>query len=235
VVRRYLSGREQGYPFSLRLVNGVQLELRDFHDLVTAWVIFFRNEYHVPEGATAVLDIGANIGCFSLLAAGACPTAQVIAVEPFPRSFSRLTGNIEANGFASRVSCWPVGIAAESGQRLMADSGPSQCLGMLPRGAGTGQGIAISVVSLEQLLSDACRQLQREDLDFVKIDVEGGEHESILAASPACLQRMRRLGMEYHPTHPKGRLFEHLASAGFLLEHDRVLGPDVGVAHFRRR
>ena len=45
------------------------------------------------------IDIGANVGLFSLfVAAKAGPQARIIAIEPEPGNFERLTFNIESNG-----------------------------------------------------------------------------------------------------------------------------------------
>ncbi len=87
-------------------------------------------------------------------------------------------------------------------------------------------------MTLEEVLERACEAFGTKTIDFVKIDIEGAEHETILATSPAALKRIRFLGMEYHPNRPKANLFDHLISAGFCLQHDRVIGTDVGVCHF---
>ena len=53
----------------------------------------------LPPGATFV-DIGANIGWFSLLAASLVgPTGRVIAIEPNPRNVALLRQSAKDNGF----------------------------------------------------------------------------------------------------------------------------------------
>lgn len=234
-LRRYLAGGERGYPYVLELRDGVRVELENFHDLVTAWVVFVREEYHVEAGTGTFLDLGANIGCFSLFAAARCPSARIVAIEPFPSTYDRLSSNLSRNLLADRATCWPIGVAAGSGIRRMVDEGEaSQSRGILPAEAATAAGIEVEVLSLSELLSRACDQLQSATIDFVKIDIEGGEHEALLSCSPEGLRPIRRLGMEYHPNRPKRPLFDHLAAAGFRVESDRRFGPDVGVAHFVR-
>ena len=58
-----------------------------------------------PKGQGTVLDIGANNGVISIgmLATGELESA--IAVEPAPRNFSLLQGNIAANDFEKRFTC----------------------------------------------------------------------------------------------------------------------------------
>jgi FkbM family methyltransferase len=236
VLRRYLSPRHSGYPFELLLRNGTRIPVENFHDLVTAWVVNFREEYRVPRGVETVLDVGGNVGFFSLYAALQHPEARLIAVEPFPSTFARLAANVARNGLAGRVQCWNVGIAGRPGVRVMSTAGPSQSRGLLPAdSACDGEGyVQTSVVTFEQLIRDACDWFHSETIDFVKVDIEGGEHEALRAAPPSAFLPIRLLGMEYHPNQPRQLLFDHLQSAGLLLVHDRAFGPDVGVAHFRR-
>jgi hypothetical protein len=104
----------------------------------------------------------------------------------------------------------------------------------MPDGITLSGGAEVSVISLDDLLQRAGDHFRAETIDFVKIDIEGGEHEAILAASPRTLRRIRRLGMEYHPNCPKELLFNCLQSHGLKLEHDRIIGKDVGIAHFAR-
>ena len=232
VVRRYLSGSESCYPFMLCLSSGLQIRLDCFHDLITAWIVFLREEYIVQPEATAILDIGANIGFFSLYAALGMPSRRIIAAEPFPSTYSRLSANVSENNLENRVCCWPLGIAAQSGTRWMSYNGPSQSRGIAPVGITPDDGVRVSVVSFDDLLRKACEQLQTDMIDFVKVDIEGGEHESLLAAPPHTLRRIQRLGLEYHPNCPKRPLFNHLLSTGFYLERDCIFGTDHGVAHF---
>jgi hypothetical protein len=97
-----------------------------------------------------------------------------------------------------------------------------------------GEGIEVDTVSFEEILRRACVEFRAESIDFVKMDIEGAEHEAVLAAPLSALTVIRHLGMEYHPNQPKEKLFRHLSAAGLSLQHDRILGPDVGVAHFCR-
>src|SRR5207245_2905245 len=109
-VRRYLQIGRDDYPARLELRNGLAIDLNEFVDLITAWVVFFRDEYRVPSDVRTVLDLGANIGCFSLKTVREIPAARVIAVEPFPATHERLTANIARNGCEDRIRAWKLGV-----------------------------------------------------------------------------------------------------------------------------
>ena len=234
ILRRYLGLGAGGYPIQMKLKNGIRIDLENFHDLVTAWIIFLRQEYQTQADTKTILDIGGNIGCYSISAAHEHPAARVIAVEPFPATFGRLQANVALNKMEDRIRCLNLGIAAAAGVRVMSESGPSQSRGLLEAGATVPDGVSVSVLTLEGLLAKALAELNVDRLDFLKMDIEGAEHEAILTTPAAALKPIVRLGMEYHPNQPKARLFDYLIAAGLKLESDQIMGRDHGVAHFQR-
>jgi FkbM family methyltransferase len=223
----YLGLRALNYPHEFRTRSGDVLTLNDFHDLVTAWIIFFRREYDVDSDCRTIIDAGANIGAFSLFAARAAASAQIVALEPFPATRDRLEAHLNRNGLSNRVTCRGWALGGADGLRHMDDSsGPSQSRGL----CGENQGVPVETITLATLW-------QREGLDQVdllKMDVEGGEHEIILATSPELLRHCDAIALEYHPNGSKADLFGRLFDAGFALVRDVPNGLNSGVARFRR-
>lgn len=71
----------------------------------------------VPFVPELILDLGANIGLFSLLAARAWPEASLVCVEPHPLTFEFLCENLALNAVrASRLQC---ALDAEPAMRFM--------------------------------------------------------------------------------------------------------------------
>lgn len=68
--------------------------------------IYTRHFGQLPAGAT-VVDVGANIGLFSLLIKQQVPDARVYAFEPSPVHFALLSKNLES---CSRVQLFPQGL-----------------------------------------------------------------------------------------------------------------------------
>lgn len=60
------------------------------------------------------VDIGANIGSYTILAA-AGPKAKVISIEPIPSTFFKLSLNIKLNDFDEFVSAYNVGLSDKNG------------------------------------------------------------------------------------------------------------------------
>lgn len=76
---------------------------------------------HLLREDDQFIDIGANIGSYTVLAAGAA-RARVISVEPIPATFSHLKRNVILNGLSEQAACHQVGLSDAAGTlRFSAD------------------------------------------------------------------------------------------------------------------
>lgn len=133
------------------------------------------------------IDIGANIGAYSLfVAAKAGPGARILAVEPQPEVFSRLTYNIAQNPFGTikAVAC---ALADKPGELTLfidpANRGESS-VRILRSSAGS----AVKVPATTLLALAEGEGYDR--LDAIKLDVEGAEDlilEPFLRDAPEAL------------------------------------------------
>lgn len=118
------------------------------------------------------VDIGANVGHFSLLAAG-ISKANVIAFEPIPQTFDRLNKNVSLNNLNDKIETINIGIGQENSilnfttNRGVMNSVTSK---------NEAQVIQIQVKRLDEVLKNKFPV-------FLKIDVEGYEYFVLLGAS----------------------------------------------------
>jgi FkbM family methyltransferase len=136
-----------------------------------------RHFAEVIRPGDTVLDIGANLGYYTLLAADLVGAAgQVVAIEPNPAVFRRLSASIAVNGFAQRTSARNVALAGpdETGMRAF----------FVPTGEPKNGRFVGAQESAEYLADHGTVtevELGRIDpaafdrVDFIKIDVEGAE------------------------------------------------------------
>lgn len=118
------------------------------------------------------VDIGANVGAYSLfVAAKAGPGARILAVEPQPDIFARLTANIGFNSFGSimAVDCAVADKPGELTLFLDPHNKGESSVRLLRTSAATA--VKVPAVTLHQLLLDK----GYTQIDALKIDVEGAE------------------------------------------------------------
>jgi FkbM family methyltransferase len=224
----YLGLKAPKFPFHFQTRKGQKIELNTFHDLITVWVIFCRHEYPVPEGAQVVIDAGANIGTFSIYASFK-QAQEIHALEPFPETYSQLEQNIRANRLENKVHLNAVALADQTGTRKMdLSDGPSQSRGLL--GQDQNEGLEVKTLTLQKFIEN----LNHSEIDLLKIDIEGGEHEVFHSSTPETLKKIKNIAMEYHPNKPKKDLFNKITSSGFQLVQDFPISHASGVATFKR-
>jgi FkbM family methyltransferase len=154
------------------------------------------NDYRVaPQGfrGGTVLDIGANIGAFTVLAAKA-GAGMVWAVEPETANAERLAHHVDVNHVGDRVEIIREAVTAEVGAELaMAGTGGGALL--------TGEAGGVRTTSMPALLAHT------GPVGFLKMDIEGGEYDALLACPPSLLrEQVSVLAMEWH-----GPVMPHLA------------------------
>jgi FkbM family methyltransferase len=224
VILAYLGLQNLRYPFTINFRNGDRIRVETHHDLVTVWVVFFRNEYQVDTECRTIVDAGANIGTFVLYAARKAPQSSIHALEPFPSTYQRLLETLRLNDLEQRVTVYPIGLSGDDSTRFMPEVGPSQS-----RGTRTdGVGVPVTTQTLEHFLDSA----GIPNADLLKMDIEGGEHEVFSATRVETLKRLRRIALEYHPNGSSNVLFAKLQRAGFVCQHDARFFENSGVAYF---
>ena len=163
-----------------------------------------------------IVDAGAHVGLFSLLASRTVPGCRVVAIEPFGENHACLLSNL-ASARATNVEAHRLALGGAAGRSVMRAVGVRSIDHRLEPGQDGED--AVDVVTLDGLFD-----LARADrIALLKCDVEGAEHDAFAAASPAALARIDRIAMEYHDNLVPGTLAllrERLAPT-----HDIVVQP----------
>jgi len=133
------------------------------------------------------LDIGANIGAYALfVAAFAGPRARILAVEPQPDVFDRLTYNIGQNPFGT-VKAVACAVADKAGELTLFVDPRNRGESSL-KIVGTNEGAQIRVPAVTLL--DLAQGEGITRIDAIKLDVEGAEDlilEPFFRTAPASL------------------------------------------------
>lgn len=148
----------------------------------------FAHDYLRPSDI--VVDVGANIGTFTLTASGIAGAGRVTAIEAHPRIFGYLRENIALNG-RGNVVAMNNAVSDAEGVVEFSDSWSD----VLNRIAASGGRVKVRAARLDTLLDD-------RSVDLLKIDIEGYELQALRGA-PGTLARTRCVYFESYLEHQK--------------------------------
>jgi len=151
----------------------------------------YTGSFYRPADGDVIIDAGANIGLFAIYVARRNSRCRVIALEPCAENFQYLQTNV-AQACPKNVTCYEVALGAGFGQGQMQAVGARSLDHVLHCDANVTGGVP--VIPLSGLFDLA----RAEEIDFLKVDIEGSEHGVFAAASPELLSRFKRIAMEYH-------------------------------------
>ena len=188
------------------------------------------------------LDVGANLGYYTALAARAVgPNGRVLAVEPDPDSFGYLEQTIAANAVGN-VEAFPVAASDAPATLPLYISTDNRGDNRLYASGEDRPQVEVTARPLDALL----RENKIDTVDLIKIDVQGYEPKVIaglretIAASPNLtlltefwpqgideagedanefLQTLRELGLTLHELQPDGSLAELTDDTDLIARH----------------
>lgn len=138
---------------------------------------------YLKQGDT-FLDLGANIGLFSLYAAEiVTETGNIHSFEPTPKTYSRLIENIELNNFQNIIITNNIGLSSNNGVlklNVSTDGHDAWNTFVQQSEMKFENNIEISVEKLDDYLDS--KKLSPDKIAFVKMDVEGWEMEVVKGA-----------------------------------------------------
>jgi FkbM family methyltransferase len=175
----------------------------------------------IRKGDT-ILDVGAHLGYFSLLASTICgDSGRVFAFEPHPQNYSLLKKNISLNGLTN-ITLVPKAVSNESGTALLREARRSSghTIKQLPAwlepvGIPNQAEFSVETVRLDEFF--ATHPVQPR---LVKIDIEGAEPDALegmrhlLKSSPEIVLVVE-LNSDFLCIETLARLLEGLGDLGF--------------------
>ncbi|HEY2739004.1 MAG TPA: FkbM family methyltransferase, partial [Thermoanaerobaculia bacterium] len=235
------NGMTVTYVTEFQVANGYQEIFED--------EIYLRHGITLPDSA-CVLDVGANIGFFSLFVHQRSKGARVYAFEPFPATFDALRGNVELYGLDVRL--FNRGVAEHPGQAEFTfyPNAP----GLSGRFAGTAEDIAEnralvldwlersgagSSITPEQIdeairdhlrtevfpvelvsLSDIIREQGIEKIDLLKVDAEKSEADILAGLRDEDWAKIDQVVLEVHSDELLEKVSGMLRAHGFDIAVD---------------
>jgi FkbM family methyltransferase len=184
-----------GVPLPMRLPSGVWWLARNDHvsrpliqgNFESAESSFIRK--FLQPGMT-MLDIGAHHGFYTLHASSIVGDAgRVYAFEPSPRERKALLRHVRLNGCKNvRVQALALGAEKKEAELHVVEGSQTGCNSLRPPVVLSGtSSVPVRVMPLDDWLTEQ----KIGQVDFIKLDVEGGELE-VLKGAEALLERRPR-------------------------------------------
>jgi len=201
-----------------------------FSEIVGSGCYLSSAEFRIKSGDT-VLDIGANVGLFSIWVSLNVPAAKIFAFEAASDNFRALAENVRSNRLKG-ISAHHYAVSDGRSKQVTLYRGfhggihsiRPEYANWNSSAGGPRQTEKVRAITLEQIL----RRFKIEFVDYVKLDCEGAEYEILFSAPKRILSRIRKIVGEYHDLDAErqgGVLKEFLTSNGFQTAF-RAAGPE---------
>lgn len=210
------------WPRTVILRSGGRIVIRGFRsgDFAIFNELAIDDVYQIEsfKDPKRVIDLGANIGIFSIIVAKKFPNATVIALEPERENFKILEQNVSESN-AANIVLVNKAVAANAGTAVLHisndNTGAHNLFHNLPEGEGETQ--TVPTAPLREFLP----------ADIIKVDAEGAEYEIFKDEIPDC----KLIVMETHNGDDAG-LFARLDSKYQKFSHTTSYGT---IHVFKRR
>lgn len=179
----------QGHKMYLDSKDSLHLSFNDIHEELETEI--FKKE--IGNG-DIVLDIGANIGYYTLIAAKIVgDEGKVFAFEPDPENFSLLKKNIEINGYRN-VTPVQKAVSDKSGKIKLFLSEDNKAGHRIYDDMLGKKCINVDAVAIDDFLKG-------NKVDFVKMDIEGAEGKALAGMSKTIKENKKlKLLTEFFPS-----------------------------------
>lgn len=222
--------------YVLRFWDGYKIKLRphtvDVSDIDILKELVIEDVYKLKsmsKNPRNIVDLGAQIGIFTLLVAKRYPNAKIITYEPEKENFRLLVNNIRINNLKN-VKSLNLGVSGKRGKRKLylsnSNSGAHSIYGKKGISYETFRSIKFD---------DIIKNNGLEYIDILKMDCEGAEYEILLNANKYYLKKVDIILMELHETdltrkkYKPTHLLSMLKASGFKISVlKKIYYPDEG-------
>jgi len=186
----YIGFRDSTETYIFR--NGPKIKTIGGIDAVTIAVVFIKKAYGDVDDNSTVIDIGANIGVYSIFAATTSKHTTIYAYEPMLSNFNVLLENIRINKLEKFISPVPSGVCARREKRKLYFSTANSPFASLY--FKYTKYIEIDCVSLKDIFGENKIRF----CDILKLDCEGAEFEILYNTPNEYLGKIKEIRLEYH-------------------------------------
>jgi FkbM family methyltransferase len=188
-------------------------------DMLTLNEVFCREDYQAGSNLRVAVDLGANIGISALYFLTRNARSRVYSWEPDPKNVERLRRNL--HGFEDRYQLEEAAVSLSTGLAKFGVE-PIGRYGTLELDLPTAHPptalIDVETKAIDEILGQVINR--HDQIDILKVDVEGTEERLIGAISGEHLDRIRTIVYETNTSAPfhDDRFTHHFSSKTNRLE-----------------
>lgn len=189
--------------FEKKLPQGFRMWLTPFEHQQLQLLWYGRYDAHITrylekslKAGDTFLDIGANIGYYSLVAGTISPAIRVIAIEPVRSNFEKLKMHLERNRI-EQANAYHFAVGSAPGNVTMFHAGPENegMSALHPPENYVGTQEQVEMIVLDSW--EVTNALKR--IDLIKIDTEGNEIEVLRGMKELIKKHRPRIILECNP------------------------------------
>jgi len=204
-ILNYLGLNNSGELYKLR--NGIKFRTKDGISAATIASVFLKEVYGPIPNDAVIIDIGANIGAFSILTASIAKNVKVYAYEPMADNFDLLLNNIRINKLDKIIKPFNLGISQKCEERKLYLNNRSSGHSLYSKNKHQGS-INVRCISLKQ-----CFDKNKIDIcHLLKMDCEGAEFEILYNTPHDYFYKIKEIRMEWHNQSSKRDNVDYLKS-----------------------
>lgn len=209
-IRILIGKKKRNEFFQKRLISPSSFILKDFvvisKDGIKAAVrrntmdyqtLFGRNEGFISEiklnSDEIFVDIGANVGSYTLQIASKYPNNKIISIEAHPDEFNALKRNIIQVNNLKNVILVNMGVFSNSDEISLYEQGVWTASSSVY--VKSGKSIKVPCDTLDNII----QKLENNKIFVIKMDIEGSEYDALRGASKT-LQNCKKIIIEVHYT-----------------------------------
>ncbi|MEO8426284.1 MAG: FkbM family methyltransferase [Verrucomicrobiota bacterium] len=160
------------------------------------------------------VDVGANVGAFTILASGAV-RARTIAFEPAPNSFNDLLLNVKVNNLENHVDCRQIALSNKKGEALFTRELDTLNHVVLSPDAESGAMIRVKASTLDEELSGGSPVMIKMDAEGYENNILDGANQTF--SSPDLLALIVEINANCHRYgFTESQIFERILNYGFI-------------------
>lgn len=213
------------------LRNGLKIKVDRIND--DGWSpsiimdICIKNEYGFIKNNSVLIDIGANIGVFSLFSTFK-KNNICYAFEPEERNFAILKENIKINNLEKAIIPFNIAVSDVNGEhKLYKTISMSHSLSNV-----SDEFEIVKTVTLESIIKDN----NIKYVDYLKIDCEGGEYDILYNTNKNTFKIINKLLIEYHNVDKSKEsngehLINYIQQMGYSIVNRKIISDRLGIVH----